>query len=350
MKQSPIIFGNIYQELNKFLSEKSYDIIFLFVDSNTHEHCLPTLLGEMETQSAMEIIEIPPGEENKDLEIVAQIWQSLAELGASRKSLFINLGGGVITDMGGFIASTFKRGIDFINIPTTLLSMVDASVGGKTGIDFGGLKNQIGTFSMPQLTLIDASFLETLEEREFRSGIAEMLKHGLIYQPEHWNSLQNMTGETIQNLIEDSVTIKSEIVAQDPKESGLRKILNFGHTIGHALESFYLETENPLLHGEAIAIGMLVESILTFENELISQTELDEIFDSILKIFPAQSIEENIIPSLLELMKHDKKNQDGKISFSLLNGIGSAKYDVLLNENQISEGILIYNKKLNSYE
>lgn len=350
MKQSPIIFGNIYQELNKFLSEKSYDIIFLFVDSNTHEHCLPTLLGEMETQSAMEIIEIPPGEENKDLEIVAQIWQSLAELGASRKSLFINLGGGVITDMGGFIASTFKRGIDFINIPTTLLSMVDASVGGKTGIDFGGLKNQIGTFSMPQLTLIDASFLETLEEREFRSGIAEMLKHGLIYQPEHWNSLQNMTGETIQNLIEDSVTIKSEIVAQDPKESGLRKILNFGHTIGHALESFYLETENPLLHGEAIAIGMLVESILTFENELISQTELDEIFESILKIFPAQSIEENIIPSLLELMKHDKKNQDGKISFSLLNGIGSAKYDVLLNENQISEGILIYNKKLNSYE
>lgn len=350
MKQSPIIFGNIYEELNKFLSEKSYDIIFLFVDSNTHEHCLPTLLGEMETQSAMEIIEIPPGEENKDLEIVAQIWQSLAELGASRKSLFINLGGGVITDMGGFIASTFKRGIDFINIPTTLLSMVDASVGGKTGIDFGGLKNQIGTFSMPQMTLIDASFLETLEEREFRSGIAEMLKHGLIYQPEHWNSLQNITGETIQNLIEDSVTIKSEIVAQDPKESGLRKILNFGHTIGHALESFYLQTDNPLLHGEAIAVGMLVESILTFENELISQTELDEIFEGILKIFPSQPIDENIIPSLVELMKHDKKNQGGKISFSLLNGIGSAKYDVLLNENQISEGILIYNKKLNSYE
>lgn len=350
MKQSPIIFGNIYEELNKFLSEKSYDIIFLFVDSNTHEHCLPTLLGEMETQSAMEIIEIPPGEENKDLEIVAQIWQSLAELGASRKSLFINLGGGVITDMGGFIASTFKRGIDFINIPTTLLSMVDASVGGKTGIDFGGLKNQIGTFSMPQMTLIEATFLETLEEREFRSGIAEMLKHGLIYQPEHWNSLQNITGETIQNLIEDSVTIKSEIVAQDPKESGLRKILNFGHTIGHALESYYLQTDNPLLHGEAIAIGMLVESILTFENELISQTELDEIFESILKIFPSQPIDENIIPSLVELMKHDKKNQGGKISFSLLNGIGSAKYDVLLNENQISEGILIYNKKLNSYE
>lgn len=350
MKQSPIIFGNIYEELNKFLSEKSYDIIFLFVDSNTHEHCLPTLLGEMETQSAMEIIEIPPGEENKDLEIVAQIWQSLAELGASRKSLFINLGGGVITDMGGFIASTFKRGIDFINIPTTLLSMVDASVGGKTGIDFGGLKNQIGTFSMPQMTLIEATFLETLEEREFRSGIAEMLKHGLIYQPEHWHNLKNITGETIQNLIEDSVTIKSEIVAQDPKESGLRKILNFGHTIGHALESFYLETENPLLHGEAIAVGMLVESILTFENELISQTELDEIFESILKIFPSQPIDENIIPSLVELMKHDKKNQGGKISFSLLNGIGSAKYDVLLNENQISEGILIYNKKLNSYE
>lgn len=346
MKQTPIIFGNIYQELNDFIANKSYDIIFLFVDTNTHEHCLPTLLGEMETSAQMEVIEIPPGEENKDLEIVAQIWQSLSELGATRKSLFINLGGGVITDMGGFIASTFKRGIDFVNIPTTLLSMVDASVGGKTGIDFGGLKNQIGTFSMPQLTLIDASFLETLEEREFRSGMAEMFKHGLIYSKEHWEALQNISPEQIQQLIEDSVQIKSEVVTLDPKESGLRKILNFGHTIGHALESFYLENENPLLHGEAIAIGMLIESILTYENELISQNELDEIFDGILKVFPTQPIEENIIPALLELMKHDKKNVEGKINFSLLNGIGSAKYDILLNEQQISEGILLYNKKV----
>jgi 3-dehydroquinate synthase len=348
MKQTPIIFGNIYLELNDFLSQQSYDLIFLFVDSNSHEHCLPTLLGEMETSVPMEVIEIPPGEENKDLEIVAQIWQTLTELGGTRKSLFINLGGGVITDMGGFIASTFKRGIDFINIPTTLLSMVDASVGGKTGIDFGGLKNQIGSFAMPQLTLIDAAFLETLEEREFQSGMAEILKHGLIYSTQHWESIRNFSADQILQIIQDSVQIKSEIVAQDPKESGLRKILNFGHTIGHALESFYLETENPLLHGEAIALGMLVESLLTFENEMISQAELDEIFDGILNIFPAQPIDEKIIPALLELMKHDKKNVEGKISFSLLNGIGSAKYDILLNENQISEGISLYNKKLSS--
>lgn len=348
MKQTPIIFGNIYQELNEYLVHKSPDILFFFVDTNTHEHCLPILLGELETTAQMEVIEIQPGEENKDLEIVAQIWQSLTELGGTRKSVFINLGGGVITDMGGFIASTFKRGIDFINIPTTLLSMVDASVGGKTGIDFGGLKNQIGCFSMPKLTLIDAAFLETLEEREFRSGMAEMMKHGLIYSKEHWTAIQNFSADQIQNLIEDSVQIKSEIVAQDPKESGLRKILNFGHTIGHAVESFYLETEKSLLHGEAIAVGILVESILSFENELISQAELDEIFEQIQKIFPVQPIEESIIPTLLDYMKHDKKNIEGKISFSLLNGIRSAKYDILLNENQISEGISLYNKKLSS--
>lgn len=349
MKQTPIYFENIFDHLNDFIAQKGYSTIFVLVDSNTHEHCLPGLLGEMETETPIEIVEIPPGEENKDIEIVVNIWETMTELGGTRKSLLINLGGGVITDMGGFVASTFKRGIDFINIPTTLLAMVDASVGGKTGIDLAGLKNQIGTFAMPEMTLIEPGFLQTLPANHLLSGLAEMFKHGLVYQKEHWEQLyqiQNFTTFNIRHLIEESVKIKSKVVEADPKETGLRKILNFGHTIGHALESYFLQTENPYLHGEAIAIGMLVESILSFENELISQQELEEIFYRIHEYFPKEAIDESIIPELVDFMKHDKKNRNGKISFSLINGIGSCKYDVFLNENQISEGILLYNKKL----
>lgn len=351
MKQAPILFDNIFLKLNSFLTEKTYSKIFVFVDSNTHEHCLPLFLGELETVSEIEVIEVPPGEENKVIEIVVQIWESLTELGADRKSLLINLGGGVVTDMGGFIASTFKRGIDFINVPTTLLSQVDASVGGKTGIDFAGLKNQIGTFSQPQMTLIHSEFLLTLPPRELTSGLAEMMKHGLIYQKSHWKNIhkiEGFTGEILHQLTQESVNIKLEIVEKDPFESGLRKILNFGHTIGHAVESYYLETEFPYLHGEAVAIGMLVESILSFENEMISSAELDEIFLNITQLFAKEPINEEIIPDLIKLMKQDKKNQNNQISFSLINGIGSCKYDILLNENQISEGILLYNKKLAS--
>lgn len=351
MQLSPVIFQDIFQHLSSFLTEKNYSKIFVFVDSNTHEHCLPLFLGELETVSEIEVIEVPPGEENKVIEIVVQIWESLTELGASRNSLLINLGGGVITDMGGFIASTFKRGIDFINVPTTLLSQVDASVGGKTGIDLAGLKNQIGTFTQPQMTLIYSEFLLTLPPRELTSGLAEMMKHGLIYQKSHWDNIhkiEGFTGEILHQLTQESVKIKMEIVEKDPFESGLRKILNFGHTIGHAVESYYLETEFPYLHGEAVAIGMLVESILSFENELISLSELDEIFFKVTQLFAKEPINEEIIPDLIELMKHDKKNQNNQISFSLLNGIGNCKYDILLNENQISEGILLYNRKIAS--
>lgn len=351
MKQSPVIFDNVFLELNSFLTEKNYSKIFVFVDSNTHEHCLPLFLGELETIAEIEVIEVPSGEENKVIEIVVQIWESLIELGGSRNSLLINLGGGVITDMGGFIASTFKRGIDFINVPTTLLSQVDASVGGKTGIDFAGLKNQIGTFSQPEMTLIYSEFLLTLPPRELTSGLAEMMKHGLIYQKPHWDNIhqiEGFTGQILHQLTKESVKIKMEIVENDPFESGLRKILNFGHTVGHAIESYYLETEFPYLHGEAVAIGMLVESILSFENEMISLSELDEIFLNITQLFAKEPINEEIIPDLIQFMKHDKKNQNNQISFSLLNGIGNCKFDILLNENQILEGILLYNKKLAS--
>lgn len=351
MQLSPVIFNDVFDKLNSFLAEKNYSKIFIFVDSNTHEHCLPLFLGELETINEIEVIEVPPGEENKDIEIVCQVWESLTELGASRNSLLINLGGGVITDMGGFIASTFKRGIDFVNVPTTLLSQVDASVGGKTGIDFAGLKNQIGTFSQPQMTLIFSEFLLTLPPRELTSGLAEMMKHGLIYQKSHWENIHQIEGftdEILHQLTKESIEIKMKIVEKDPYESGFRKTLNFGHTIGHAVESYYLETEFPYLHGEAVAIGMLVESILSFENEMISLAELDEIFFNIHQLFAKEPIKEEIILDLLELMRHDKKNKNNQISFSLLDGIGNCKYDILLNENQISEGILLYNKKLAS--
>lgn len=351
MQLSPVIFKDVFENLNLFLTEENYSKIFILVDSNTHEHCLPLFLGELETVNEIEVIEVPPGEENKAIEIVAQVWESLTELGADRKSLLINLGGGVITDMGGFIASTFKRGIDFVNVPTTLLSQVDASVGGKTGIDFAGLKNQIGTFSQPKLTLILSEFLLTLPPRELHSGLAEMMKHGLIYQKSHWENIhkiQEFNIEILQKLTQESVQIKMEIVENDPYESGIRKILNFGHTVGHAIESYYLESEFPYLHGEAVGIGMLVESVLGFENEMISLVELDEIFSNVTQLITKEPIDEIIIPDLIELMKHDKKNQKNQISFSLLDGIGNCKYDILLNENQISEGILLYNKKLTS--
>lgn len=350
MKQTPIYFQEIFTTLNDVLNQKGYQSVFVLVDENTHEHCLPLLLSEIHENLLIEIIEIPAGEENKAIEIAVQVWETLAETRTSRKSVMINLGGGMVTDMGGFIASTFKRGIDFINIPTSLLAMVDASVGGKTGIDLNGIKNIIGTFSMPELTLIHPEFLQTLPEREFRSGLAEMLKHGLIQDRNHWLKLieiENYNLETVRYLIEESVRIKQEIVENDPFENGLRKVLNFGHTIGHAIESQLLQTENPLLHGEAIAVGMMIESILSYENELISKDELDEIFTNLIRIFGEVPVEEETIPDLLLWMKNDKKNQNDQINFSLLDGIGKCKFDVFLSENQIVEGILRYNNKLN---
>src|SRR5690606_33182988 len=221
MKQTPIYFQEIFTTLNDVLNQKGYQSVFVLVDENTHEHCLPLLLSEIHENLLIEIIEIPAGEENKAIEIAVQVWETLAETRTSRKSVMINLGGGMVTDMGGFIASTFKRGIDFINIPTSLLAMVDASVGGKTGIDLNGIKNIIGTFSMPELTLIHPDFLQTLPEREFRSGLAEMLKHGLIQDRNHWLKLieiENYNLETVRYLIEESVRIKQEIVENDPFE------------------------------------------------------------------------------------------------------------------------------------
>ncbi|TDL99506.1 MAG: 3-dehydroquinate synthase [Flavobacteriaceae bacterium] len=326
--QYPIHFNETaYTELDLYLQKHNYSSVFILVDSNTHTHCLPVFLSNVKGLSNVEIIEITPGEDHKTIETVTQIWLSLSELGADRKSLLLNLGGGVVTDMGGFIASTFKRGIDFINIPTTLLSQVDASVGGKTGIDLEGMKNQIGTFAFPKMVLIDNHFLETLEKRELYSGFAEMLKHGLIANENHWeklSELDSITIDSVKDLIGDSVEIKKEVTQADPTEKGLRKILNFGHTLGHAIESFYLETPtNRLLHGEAIAIGMVCETYLSFKLNLISKETLDDISRKILKFYSLPKLNPENYEAILDWLKHDKKNAAQKINFSLIDKIGS---------------------------
>ncbi|MFN7100541.1 MAG: 3-dehydroquinate synthase family protein, partial [Flavobacterium sp.] len=271
----PIYFNEeAYQELNIHLQNNSYSSIFIIVDTNTNELCLPNFLPLLETDVAIEIIEFEAGEENKNIETCVQIWNVLTELGADRKSLVINLGGGVVTDLGGFVASTFKRGIDFIHIPTTLLSMVDASVGGKNGVDLGNLKNQIGVINVPLMVLIDTQYLETVPQTEMRSGLAEMLKHGLIYDRAYWNQFLDLAAidyADFDALIYRSVEIKNEIVTQDPTEKNIRKALNFGHTLGHAIESYFLESieKTTLLHGEAIAVGMILESFIAMKKGLL---------------------------------------------------------------------------------
>ena len=338
----PIYFNETgYEALNSFLNESKYSNLFIIVDNNTYEYCLSRFLPFLETNLTIEIVEFEAGEPNKNIETCVQIWNVLTELGADRKSLVINVGGGVVTDLGGFVASTFKRGIDFIHIPTTLLSMVDASVGGKTGVDLGNLKNQIGVINVPKMVLIDTQYLETLSENEMRSGLAEMLKHGLIYDAAYWEKFLDLKAidfADFDELIYRSVEIKNEIVTQDPTEKNIRKALNFGHTLGHAIESYFLENENKtsLLHGEAIAIGMILESYISLEKGLISREEYNQIKTTIKTIYDDVIFEENDIAPILELLIHDKKNEYGNIQFALIDGIGKIK----INQSVENEFIL----------
>lgn len=349
MNIPPILIKNPFDELNDYIRNSMHDRVFILVDTNTHKYCLPTFLSFIEADLEVNIIEIPHGESNKNIEVVFQVWKKLAEFEATRKSLLMNLGGGMVTDLGGFVASTYMRGIKFINVPTTLLSQVDASVGGKTGINLKQIKNAIGAFSEPQTTLIYPKFLETLPDREFNSGLAEMLKHGLINDKNHWNKLiqvQNYRVEVNNGLISASIKIKSRVVSADLYESGLRKILNFGHTVGHAIESYSMSKEEPLLHGEAVAVGMMVESVLSYENELISLTELQNILTHLTRIFGKFVIEKSMTPELIQLMKHDKKRDNNLYNFSLLSGIGNCKQNIYVTELQIERAFELYNKKL----
>jgi 3-dehydroquinate synthase len=338
----PIYFNEKgYEALNSFLNESKYSNLFIIVDNNTNEFCLSRFLPLLETNLTIEIVEFEAGEPNKNIETCVQIWNVLTELGADRKSLVINVGGGVVTDLGGFVASTFKRGMDFIHIPTTLLSMVDASVGGKTGVDLGNLKNQIGVINVPKMVLIDTHYLETLSKKEMRSGLAEMLKHGLIYDAAYWENFLDLKAidfADFDELIHRSVEIKNEIVTQDPTEKNIRKALNFGHTLGHAIESYFLENENKetLLHGEAIAIGMILESYISLDKGLITVNEYQQIKSTLKTIYDDVLFEESDIEPILELLIHDKKNEYGNIQFALIDGIGKIK----INQSVENELIL----------
>lgn len=328
-----------YNAINDIIVEKKYSSLFLLVDEHTNELCLSKFLPQLAVEVPIEIIEIESGEGSKNITTCVEIWTILSDLGADRKSAIINLGGGVITDIGGFIASTFKRGIDFINVPTTLLGMVDASIGGKNGVDLGHLKNQIGVINVPQLLLIDTNFLETLPQKEMRSGLAEMLKHGLIYDKNYWEQfldLSQLNFDDLDQLIYRSVEIKNEIVNQDPTENGIRKALNFGHTLGHGIESHFLETETPLLHGEAIAIGMILESYISKEKGLLTNEEFHQIKYIITNLYDKHLFTDNDVQAIQDLLIHDKKNEYGKVQFALLNGIGK----IIINQSVENELII----------
>lgn len=337
-------------ELHKFLIKHTeYSQYFIIVDENTLKHCFPILIEQIPLLKDAEIIETESGEENKVIEVVTQVWLTMSDFHADRKALVINLGGGVISDMGGFIASTYKRGVHFLNIPTTLLSQVDASVGGKLGIDLGGLKNQIGVFNYPQGVYIYPEFLKTLPFEQLRSGFAEVLKHALIKDEKYWKTVKKIDlqkSKSWEEVIYHSVGIKNKVVLNDPTEKGERKLLNYGHTIGHAVETFHLEnkTLTTFLHGEAIAIGMISEGFLSFKKTNLSEKQLQEIAVVFKKYFPLKPLSKKYFKNYLDLMIHDKKNDKGKISFSLLNSIGTSEWDVFCDKNEITEALNYYNQ------
>lgn len=330
-----------YETLAEMLKPSHYSKIFILVDENTSQYCLPHLLNNLATEIEIEIIELEVGEIHKNIATCTEVWGALSDLGGDRKSILINLGGGVISDLGGFVACTFKRGIDFINIPTTLLSMVDASIGGKNGVDLGNLKNQIGIIREPKAVIVDTQFLSTLPQNEMRSGLAEMLKHGLIFDKKYWDKfkdLKSLNTDNLNELIHQSIEIKNEIVCEDLTENGIRKSLNFGHTLGHAIESYFLENDSKtsLLHGEAIAVGMILESFISREKELLTNEEYQEIKYIIKDIFERVEFSQIDIEKIIELLIFDKKNEFGKVQFALLDGIGKIKI------NQESDNELIY--------
>ena len=345
MIEYPIHTGtDALEKLSLWLKSQTYSQIVVLVDENTREHCYPLLKPMLPRHS---YIEISSGEVNKNLDTCTRIWEFMTEGALDRQALMINLGGGVIGDMGGFVAGTYKRGIDFVQVPTTLLSQVDASVGSKLGIDFQGFKNHIGLFRDPQGVYIYPLFLTTLSDRELASGFAEVIKHHLIADKEAWKSLKSQTQIRhldFEQLIRHSINIKSQIVESDPFEKGPRKALNFGHTVGHALESFKLESTYPLLHGEAIAVGMICESYLSFQRGYISEQDISGISQYILHIYPKVAVQKDHFTAISSLAINDKKNRQGKILCTLLNQLGDFLIDQEIGEKEITQSLDFYRK------
>lgn len=344
-KQKIIMSDHILQAIDNAVKECEHDKLFVLMDEATERLCLP-VVEDSEWISQAHPIVIKAGDTHKDLEAISHVWSEMGQHGGTRHSLLINLGGGMVTDLGGFAASTFKRGVNFINIPTTLLSMVDASVGGKTGINFNGLKNEIGVFNNAQCVILDTEFLKTMDRENLCSGYAEMIKHGLIYDPVMWSRLMdfdiwNPDLKQLQDMVKASVGVKEAFVLRDPLEKGMRKALNFGHTFGHAFESFAMR-HKPILHGYAVAYGMVCELYLSARKAAFPTEQLHQTVRYIKDHYGKMDITCDDYPELLELMTHDKKNIAGIINFTLLSGFGQIRINQEATHGEILEALDFY--------
>lgn len=343
--QKVVMSQNLEEALTAAIATCEKDRIFILADETTQQLCLPLVEGFACLKGAQRIT-IGATDTHKTLDSLSHVWEALGEGGATRHSLLINIGGGMVTDLGGFAASTFKRGINYINIPTTLLSMVDASVGGKTGINFRGLKNEIGVFNNAETVILDTQFLKTLDQDNILSGYAEMLKHGLISDEKMWAELLNYdlrmkNLESLQRMVAESVAVKQRIVTEDPTEQGIRKALNLGHTAGHAFESFAL-SKQPILHGYAVAYGLICELYLSCIKTGFPTDKMRQTVSFIHEHYGKMDITCDDYPQLLEFMTHDKKNVAGMINFTLLGGIGDIRINQQATKDEIYEALDFY--------
>lgn len=344
MSQKIIFTNNVNDAVKSILDDMDYNKLFVLTDVNTRHYVMPIFCETL--VNAIDIT-IQAGDTNKNMESLAHVWKTLGENGATRRSVLLNLGGGMVTDLGGFAASTFKRGIKFINIPTTLLSSVDAAVGGKTGINFNGLKNEVGVFNEADAVLISTRPLATLPIDEVKSGFAEMLKHGLLSNKDTFNKLldyefNQFHNEHLLSLLEESVNVKRDIVRQDPHEKGLRRALNLGHTVGHAFESLAMKRQSPIPHGYAVAWGMIVELVLSHMMLKFDSNTLHRYSQFVYDNYGAFHISCDDYPELLSLMTHDKKSNNGEMNFSLLRDIGNIEINCIASENDVKAALDIY--------
>lgn len=320
--------------------------IYLLVDENSRKYCLPRLMSNIQLFQQVHILEVSSGEHVKNFEVSRRLWQELTDSGADRDSVLINLGGGAVSDLGGFVASTYKRGIRYVNIPTTLLAMVDASVGGKVGIDMEGLKNQIGLFSNPQAVFVIPEFLDTLPERQYKTGFAEVIKHALIYEKQYWEDLSEKTYSEINDwreIIEWCIEIKNYFVTEDPLDTGFRKVLNFGHTIGHAVESYSMQNDEKIIsHGEAVAIGLVCESYISQKISGLPASQFEDISQYINRNFNHYPFRTGSFDFVLDSIRHDKKNSGNNINFTLLTSIGNSLINQVVELNIIRESLIYY--------
>ncbi|MBL0125968.1 MAG: 3-dehydroquinate synthase [Flavobacteriales bacterium] len=343
----PVVLGaGALGALDKRIGHLDPSACFILGDENTLHHCLPELLAMVPRLRDAETIGVPAGEASKSLPVCSDIWQHLTTRAADRSSMLVCLGGGVVTDLGGFIAATYKRGIRCIHVPTTVMGMVDAAIGGKTGIDVGGVKNMVGVFHDPVSVHVHVPFLRSLGKRELLNGVAEMIKHGLVRDADHYHALREAPLHDLDALIplvERSAAIKADVVREDPREAGPRKQLNFGHTIGHGIEAYSWEGgRSALLHGEAVAVGMICEAWLSWRKDLLDRESNDLIAQHLLSIFKPFLIQGGEDHRIIELMRNDKKNNAGQFRFALLTGIGSVKVDVPITAAQVQEALEHY--------